>query len=47
MMHLYSCIHNPIFFYCCDCKKLKARVKTPEWWKIPADQKRCGRCSTI
>ena len=33
-------------YYCCDCKKkLKARVKTPEWRKIPADQKRCRRCS--
>ena len=33
-------------YYCCDCgKKLKARAKTPEWRKIPADQKRCRSCS--
>jgi hypothetical protein len=34
-------------YYCCDCgKKLSARAKTPEWRKIPAQQKRCRSCSS-
>ena len=45
-LQIFGIKDKPVKYHCCDCKrKLKARSKTPEWRKIPADQKRCGRCS--
>lgn len=39
---------KPTKYYCCDCgKPLFAKGKTPEWRRIPADQKRCRECSAI
>jgi hypothetical protein len=45
-LQVFGIREKAVKYYCCDCKKkLKARAKTPEWRKIPADQKRCRRCS--
>ena len=45
-LQVFGIREKAVKYYCCDCKKkLKARAKTLEWRKIPADQKRCRRCS--
>lgn len=45
-MQVVGIREKPAKYHCCDCgKKLSARAKTPEWRKIPANQKRCRSCS--
>ena len=46
-MQVFGIREKQTKYYCCDCgKRLVARARNPEWRGIPANQKRCRRCSS-
>jgi hypothetical protein len=46
ILQVFGIRAKPVKYHCCDCRiKLKARSQTVKWRNIPADQKRCRRCS--